>query len=67
MLLTLTMPLQMWAFGFLMLFIGGKLLQQGGRMYGEGKSWMPDTIVGVACELILIFGTAMMLIEQNAY
>jgi len=63
--LTLTMPLEMWMIGCLMLIIAGKLLQQGGRMYGEGKPWIPDTIFGVACQLVLILGAAMMLIVQN--
>lgn len=63
--LSLTLSPGMWAIGVLLVFVGGKLLQQGGRMYGEGRSWMPDTIAGVACQLVLILGVLVMLIHQN--
>lgn len=63
---TLTLTPMTWIISALLVLVGGKLLQQGGRMYGEGRSWEVDTLAGVACQLALIFGGAIALLEQNA-
>ena len=62
---TLTLTPATWLAAVLILFIGGKLLQQGGRMYGEGKNWQLETLTGIACYLYVILGSAFTLIAQN--
>ena len=63
---TLTLAPQTWLFGLFFLLAGGKLLQQGGRSYGEGKNWEVDTIMGLACQVAIILVVALSLISQNA-
>lgn len=62
---SLTLPPTLWISTAILVFVGGKMMQQGGRMYGEGKPWMLDTFMGVACQIVIILGFLFMLIHQN--
>jgi len=62
---TLTLYPSTWLLAAIFIFMGGKMLQQGGRMYGEGKRWFWQTLSGLAFELAVIFGIGIALLQQN--
>ena len=49
----------------IVIFLGGKLLQQGGRAYSEGRNWVPETLMGALCNLGVIFSMGVLLVVQN--
>ena len=62
---TLTLYPSTWVVAAILIFMSGKLLQQGGRMYGEGKNWFWQTLAGVACELTVLLSLGITLLQQN--
>lgn len=63
---TLTLAPGMWITTAIIILIAGKVLQQGGRAYGEGKPWVLETAVGTICQIGALVCMALMLIAQNA-
>lgn len=45
---------------FIVCFAAGKLLQQGGVFYGQGRDWIPLTLLGTLLEIVA-FGTVLIL------
>lgn len=63
--LTLTLTPGGWIAILLVIFISGKVLQQGGVQFGRGQDWHMTTLLGAALELGLFLVIGFVLLTQN--
>lgn len=61
------MPLAVFIFGAIFVFVGGKLMQASGILYARGQDWHLITLAAAICIMGPIFGLGITLLVQNVH
>jgi len=62
---TIEMPLEVFIYGAIFIFVGGKLMQTSGTLYARGQDWYAITLAAALCIIGPIFGLGLALLVQN--
>ena len=63
---TLELPLEVFVFGAILVFVGSKLMQVSGVLYARGQDWYAVTLAAVLCIMVPIIGLGLALLVQSA-